>query len=83
MITTVILSSAYLNGSFFITRRWIRLLFGREFRFSDVLLLWDALFADGASLVLVDYVFVAMLTSIREKRKSSFIAQSSFIGISY
>ena len=46
--------------------RWIRLLFGREFPLPSVLELWDALFADGPSLGLIDYIFVAMLMHIRE-----------------
>ncbi len=36
--------------------RWLRLLFGREFSLQDLLVLWDAIFADGISLCLVDYV---------------------------
>ena len=46
--------------------RWIRLLFGREFPLPSVLEMWDALFADGPSLGLMDYIFVAMLMHIRE-----------------
>ena len=46
--------------------RWIRLLFGREFPLPSVLELWDALFADGPSLALIDYICVAMLMHIRE-----------------
>ena len=46
--------------------RWIRLLFGREFPLPCVLELWDAVFADGPSLSLVDYICVAMLMHIRE-----------------
>jgi TBC1 domain family protein 5 len=45
--------------------RWIRLLFGREFHLPSVLQLWDALFVEGNSLSLVDYVFVTMLLQIR------------------
>ncbi|KAG1683196.1 TBC1 domain family member 5 [Nymphon striatum] len=45
--------------------RWLRLLFGREFSLQDLLVVWDALFADGPSLGLVDYVFVSMLIYIR------------------
>ena len=30
--------------------KWIRLLLGREFHLEDVLLLWDAIFADQVSL---------------------------------
>ncbi len=39
-------------------------MFGREFPLPSVLELWDALFADGLSLV--DYMCVAMLMHIRE-----------------
>uniref|UniRef100_H0VIL9 TBC1 domain family member 5 n=1 Tax=Cavia porcellus TaxID=10141 RepID=H0VIL9_CAVPO len=46
--------------------RWVRLLFGREFPLQDLLVVWDALFADGLSLSLVDYVFIAMLLYIRD-----------------
>jgi len=46
--------------------RWVRLLFGREFPMQDLLMLWDAIFADSISFDLVDYVFVAMLLYIRD-----------------
>ncbi|KAJ1559061.1 TBC1 domain, member 5, partial [Cladochytrium tenue] len=36
--------------------RWLRLLFGREFEFADLLILWDGLFADDPNLGLVDWV---------------------------
>ncbi|MCJ1377915.1 hypothetical protein MMC17_001011 [Xylographa soralifera] len=45
--------------------RWIRLLFGREFPFNDVLSLWDVLFAEDAALELVDFVCLAMLLRVR------------------
>jgi TBC1 domain family member 5 len=45
--------------------KWLRLLFGREFPFDDVLLVWDVLFAEDTSLELVDYICVAMLLRIR------------------
>ncbi|KAF6101346.1 TBC1 domain family member 5 [Phyllostomus discolor] len=51
--------------------RWIRLLFGREFPLQDLLVVWDALFADGLSLSLVDYIFIAMLLYIRDALISS------------
>nr|CAB3266842.1 TBC1 domain family member 5-like [Phallusia mammillata] len=47
--------------------RWVRLLFGREFVLQDLLVLWDALFADSPTLDLVDYIFVAMMFNIREQ----------------
>ncbi|XP_075968952.1 TBC1 domain family member 5 [Anarhichas minor] len=46
--------------------RWVRLLFGREFPLQDLLVMWDALFADSITLDLVDYIFVAMLLYIRD-----------------
>lgn len=45
--------------------RWMRLLFGREFAFEDVLVMWDHLFAEGLRPELVDFVCVAMLLRIR------------------
>ncbi|KAM9308612.1 TBC1 domain family member 5 [Gastrophryne carolinensis] len=51
--------------------RWIRLLFGREFPLQDLLVIWDALFADSITLELVDYVFIAMLLYIRDVLISS------------
>lgn len=50
--------------------RWIRLLFGREFPFDDVLSLWDKLFAEDPALDLVDFICVSMLLRIRWQRKS-------------
>ncbi|XP_053215244.1 TBC1 domain family member 5 isoform X1 [Podarcis raffonei] len=51
--------------------RWVRLLFGREFPLQDLLVIWDALFADSITLNLVDYVFLAMLLYIRDALISS------------
>ncbi|KAK6605580.1 WD repeat domain-containing protein [Botrytis cinerea] len=45
--------------------RWIRLLFGREFPFVDLLSVWDTLFAEDPELDLVDLICVAMLLRIR------------------
>ncbi|BCS29170.1 GTPase-activating protein GYP6 [Aspergillus puulaauensis] len=45
--------------------RWMRLLFGREFPFQDMLVVWDLLFAEGLRSELVDFVCVAMLLRIR------------------
>ena len=45
--------------------RWIRLIFGREFPFEDVLSLWDVLFAEDPALELVDLISVSMLLRIR------------------
>jgi TBC1 domain family protein 5 len=52
-----------------IFRRWIRLLFGREFSFEEVLRMWDMFFAEGPGLDLVDYTCVAMILRIRWERK--------------
>jgi len=51
--------------------RWVRLLFGREFPFEDVLALWDILFAEDPRLDLVDLISVSMLLRIRWQRKVS------------
>ncbi|XP_029370626.1 TBC1 domain family member 5 isoform X2 [Echeneis naucrates] len=51
--------------------RWVRLLFGREFPLQDLLVVWDALFADSITLDLVDYIFVAMLLYIRDALTAS------------
>lgn len=59
----------FLNFGFVFSRRWVRLLFGREFPLQDLLVLWDALFADGLGLGLVDYIFIAMLLYIRDACK--------------
>lgn len=45
--------------------RWIRLVFGREFPFDDVLTMWDVIFANDTSLEIVDHVCLAMLLRIR------------------
>lgn len=47
-------------------RRWVRLLAGREFHINDVVVVWDALFADSPFLSLTDYLYVAMLMYIRD-----------------
>lgn len=48
----------------FVRRRWIRLLFGREFPFDDLLALWDTLLAEDPDLELVDMICCAMLVRI-------------------
>lgn len=45
--------------------RWIRLLFGREFDFDNVLALWDVIFAEDPSLELIDHICLGMLLRIR------------------
>lgn len=49
--------------------RWLRLLFGREFSLLDLLVLWDAIFAEGKLFALTNYVVVAMLVQIRHQCK--------------
>ncbi|NXK62977.1 TBCD5 protein, partial [Sylvietta virens] len=51
--------------------RWVRLLFGREFPLQDLLVVWDALFADSITLNLVDYIFVKKKLYIRDALISS------------
>jgi len=51
--------------------RWIRLLFGREFRLSETLTLWDAIFAYDKSFSLIDHIAVSMLMVIREQLLSA------------
>lgn len=43
----------------------MRLLFGREFPFDDVLMMWDVLFAHGLRSDIVDFTCIAMLLRIR------------------
>lgn len=47
--------------------RWMRLLFGREFEFLDLLTVWDAIICDIVSMSLTDYIFASMLLTIREE----------------
>jgi hypothetical protein len=47
--------------------RWLRLLLGREFHLEDTLLLWDAMFAYGQRLALLDHLIVAMLVYVRDE----------------
>uniref|UniRef100_W8BMC7 TBC1 domain family member 5 n=2 Tax=Ceratitis capitata TaxID=7213 RepID=W8BMC7_CERCA len=47
--------------------RWLRLLFGREFALLDLLIIWDAIFADSDHFNLPNYILVAMLIRIRDK----------------
>ena len=48
--------------------RWLRLLFLRELEFPSCLILWDAMFAtDNKDFNLANYIFVALLTSIRDE----------------
>lgn len=45
--------------------RWLRLLFGREFEFKDVLKLWDILFAENLNVEIIDMACVAILLRLR------------------
>lgn len=45
--------------------RWIRLLFGREFDFKDLLRIWDILFAESLRSDVIDLTCVAMLLRMR------------------
>ncbi|KAK3723493.1 hypothetical protein LTR37_001745 [Vermiconidia calcicola] len=45
--------------------RWVRLLFGREFAFDDLLTMWDVIFAEDTTLEMVDHICLAMLLRIR------------------
>jgi TBC1 domain family member 5 len=47
--------------------RWIRLLFGREFDFKDVLRVWDILFAEKLRSDIIDLTCVALLLRMRWK----------------
>ncbi|EKE38937.1 hypothetical protein ENUP19_0278G0020 [Entamoeba nuttalli] len=45
--------------------RWIRMLYAREFHIDDVVILWDAIFAFGHQLKLVDSLFIVMMLYVR------------------
>ncbi|EKE40472.1 hypothetical protein ENUP19_0248G0058 [Entamoeba nuttalli] len=45
--------------------RWIKMLFAREFHIEDVVEIWDAIFAYGENLKLVDGVFLSMMLYVR------------------
>lgn len=51
----------------FTGRRWLRLLFTREFSMPDALTLWDGLFACDPTLELAQWICVAMLIRIRNE----------------
>lgn len=46
-------------------RRWVRLMFTREFPLDECMELWDAIFSRGRDLNLVDYLCVSMLLNVR------------------
>lgn len=62
-------------SSFSVYSRWLRLLFGREFSLQDLLVVWDAIFSDGISFSLCDYIFASMLIVIRKLLLSSNYSQ--------
>lgn len=45
--------------------RWLRLLFGREMDFKDLLKFWDILFAENLNIEIVDMACVAILLRLR------------------
>lgn len=45
--------------------RWIRLLFGREFAFDDMLTIWDVIFAEDPTLDIVNEFCLTMILRIR------------------
>ncbi|KAG8188991.1 hypothetical protein JTE90_019004 [Oedothorax gibbosus] len=45
--------------------RWLKLLFGREFHFEDVFLIWDIILSDSVQRNIHVYIFISMLISIR------------------
>ncbi|KAI8099001.1 rab-GTPase-TBC domain-containing protein [Halteromyces radiatus] len=47
--------------------RWLRLLFGREFEFHELLRLWDAIFAQDPTLKIVEFVCVALLLRLHDQ----------------
>lgn len=59
--------------------RWIRLLFGREFPFDEVLSLWDILFAEDPTLNLIDLICVSMLLRIRWQCKALLVYFHAFL----
>ncbi|KAL1296967.1 hypothetical protein AAFC00_004567 [Neodothiora populina] len=44
--------------------KWIRLLFGREFPFDDVLSMWDVIFAEDPTLEIVDLICLVMIVRL-------------------
>lgn len=66
-----------LPPSLLLCSRWIRLLFSREFPFLTTLDLWDAIFAEGNTLEIVDYLYVAMLINIKGQREWGYVAMAT------
>lgn len=55
-------------GCFVVDRRWLRLIFTREFNMHDAMMMWDGLFAVDPSFELAPWICVAMLMRIRNQR---------------
>ncbi|ORZ13485.1 hypothetical protein BCR42DRAFT_418413 [Absidia repens] len=47
--------------------RWLRLLFGREFEFYELLRLWDAIFAQDPTLEIAEFVCLAILLRLHDQ----------------
>ncbi|KAI9300815.1 rab-GTPase-TBC domain-containing protein, partial [Cunninghamella echinulata] len=47
--------------------RWLRLLFGREFEFHELLKLWDGIFAQDPTLKIVEYVCLVILLRLHDQ----------------
>ncbi|KAG0185518.1 TBC1 domain, member 5 [Apophysomyces sp. BC1034] len=47
--------------------RWLRLLFGREFDIDNLLKLWDAIFAEDATLSIVEFICLSILLRMRDQ----------------
>lgn len=56
--------------------RWVRLLFGREFDFQDMISMWDLLFSEKLSLNIIDLVCVVMLLRIRQPCKLFLVVEA-------
>lgn len=63
----MIFAAQKLNIILLYYRRWIRLLFGREFPLNKVLVLWDGIFAEDPTLRIVDFICVTMMLLIRDE----------------
>ncbi|KAI9488055.1 rab-GTPase-TBC domain-containing protein [Zychaea mexicana] len=55
--------------------RWLRLLFGREFEFHELLKLWDAMFATDPSLQIAEYVCLTILLRMHDQLLASDYAE--------
>ncbi|KAI9323749.1 rab-GTPase-TBC domain-containing protein [Dichotomocladium elegans] len=55
--------------------RWLRLLFGREFEFHELLKLWDAIFGLDPSLKIAEFICLAILFRMRDRLLASDYAE--------